>query len=78
MFFPSGVDNNSVLKSAVNKLKTAQISTNHQLCLTGSKNSADITHSTGNGPDILDQLTKGDLKKLFENDIKKKNTTANK
>jgi len=75
MFFPSGVDDDSVLKSAVEKLKTAQISTSHQLCLTGSGDGGDITHSTGDGPDILDQLTDGDLERLFEDDIEEGDAT---
>lgn len=77
MFFPSGVEDDSVLQQAVKRLKGAPLSTKpQQLCLTAGEGTDGAADMPTEGPDILGGLTEGDLEHLFADDIDEESTSA--
>ena len=75
MFFPTGVDDNSLLQEKLDKLKTLKINKfAKQLCLTTSEDTEEGTHGDVADPDILDHIDTGDLEELFAEDFEENST----
>lgn len=77
MFFPSGVQDDSVLQQAVKRLQGAPQNNPHNNlpCLTGGEDLAGTNQGTTD-PDILEGLEPGDLDALFADDVDAESTSA--